>query len=107
MYSGKVERDLSIGIGIYYAFASLLISFVAIPNFNIDSNSIKVGSGREMLFILIVRTSLFTAISIALFVTGIYGNFYHHNLLALIDSNTNNKHVSPKSGLFERTTLFI
>lgn len=83
-YSGKVERDLSIGIGIYYALGSLLISCVALPDFNINSDIIIAGAG--------------------LFATGICGNFYHHYLLAkLRDSKAvgSYKYVVPKGGLFE------
>lgn len=83
-YSGKVDRDLSIGIGIYYALASLLVSCVAFPDFDFESNVIKAGT--------------------ALFATGICGNFYHHYLLAkLRDSKAlgTYKYVAPRGGLFE------
>ena len=46
-YSGKVDRDLSIGIGIYYALASLLVSCVAFPDFDFESNVIKAGTGES------------------------------------------------------------
>jgi len=44
-YSGKVSRDLSLGIGIYYALASALICFLANPA-TIGSVTTTVGSGK-------------------------------------------------------------
>ena len=44
-YSGKVSRNLSLGIGIYYALASALICFVANPA-TTGSVTTTVGSGK-------------------------------------------------------------
>jgi len=83
-YSGKVGRDLSMGIGFYYGLVSLLICCVASPVAGAGSDLIGAGS--------------------ALFAIGTAGNLYHHSILAgLRDSGkTDDKsYVAPKGGLFD------
>jgi len=83
-YSGKVGRDLSIGIGFYYGLVSLLVCCVASPATGVGSDMIGAES--------------------ALFAIGTAGNLYHHSILAgLRDSGkTDDKsYIAPKGGLFD------
>lgn len=48
-YSGKVGRDLSMGIGLYYALVSLLICCVASPVAGVGSDIVSAGSGKSII----------------------------------------------------------
>jgi very-long-chain enoyl-CoA reductase len=80
-YSGKVSKQISSGIGIYYMLISILICCVATSS--PGTNSMIAGS--------------------ALFTTGLFGNLYHHLKLAQLrkDSSPGAKYVAPKGGLFK------
>jgi len=76
-YSGKVSKKLATIIGIYYAFVSIIILFMA-----------NKGSNRN------------TLIGTVLFGIGVTGNFYHHYILSSLRKNDKEKYVSPIGGLF-------
>lgn len=83
-YSGSTAENAAKMIGFAYAFQGALVCATANP----------CPSG-----------SVFYAPSIFLFVVGIFGNFYHHYLLASLRSSKTTtgekKYSAPRGGLFE------
>ena len=86
-YSGRTDRATPSFIGVYYALTVVLVAFA-------NDSGIEYERNR--------RSDMKPILGSILFGIGVFGNLYHHYLLAkLRRNNTKSKYIAPKGGLFE------
>jgi very-long-chain enoyl-CoA reductase len=85
VYSGSVSFNLSMGIGMYYAMVTLLISTVAAK-----------GGGGVADLLSGQTVEIPTMVGSLLFVIGSLGNLYHHVLLSSLRQKPNKSNLASK-----------